>query len=45
MSHNVDFLEGMEICKTNCERLSASGRIIINDSNGTNPYGLSLLHI
>jgi len=41
----VDFLEGMKICRTNSERLGASGRIIINDSNGTDPYGLFLLNI
>jgi len=45
MSHKVDFLQGMEICKNNSERLAASGRIIIDDSNGTDPYGLFLLHI
>jgi len=45
MSHNVDYLQGMVICRNNSERLAASGRIIINDSNGTDPYGLFLLHI
>ena len=45
MSHNVDYLEGVEVCKNNSGRLEASGRIIIDDSNGTDPYGLFLLHI
>lgn len=45
MSHSVDYLDGMKACKTNSARLEASGRIIINNSNGTDPYGLFLLHI
>jgi len=45
MSHNVDYLEGMQHCRDNSGRLSASARIIIDDSNGTDPYGLFLLNI
>ena len=37
-----DFKKGVEMCKTNSERLSTSGRIIINDEDGTSPYGLFL---
>ena len=41
----INFFSGMVYCRKNSERLSASGRIIINDSNGTDPYGLFLLNI
>ena len=41
----LDYLEGSRKCKTNSERLETSARIILNDNNGTDSFGLFLYHI
>lgn len=40
-----DYLEGANNCRLNCQRLEATARIILNDSNGTDSFALFLYHI
>jgi len=41
----LDYLEGSRKCKTNSERLETSARIILDDNDGTDSFGLFLYHI
>ena len=41
----LNYLKGTKICESNSDRLAASGRIIINDDNGTKAFGLFLLYM
>ena len=41
----LDYFEGSRKCRINSIRLETSARIILNDHNGTDSYGLFLYHI
>lgn len=41
----VDYLEGSNHCESNSDKLQATARIILNDSNGTDSFALFLYFI
>lgn len=41
----LDFLEGANHCESNSDKLQTSARIILNDANGTDSFGLFLYYI
>jgi len=41
----LDYLEGAHHCESNSDKLQTSARIILNDSNGTDSFGLFLYYI
>lgn len=41
----VNYLEGAEHCKTNSERLETSARILLQNDDGTDSFGLFLYYI
>lgn len=41
----VDYLEGADHCESNSDKLQATARIILDDSNGTDSFALFLYYI